>query len=212
MFKANKIQKIIIIVLAFYLLVIATYITINFSAKSVSNIDKGDLENSKIVVNEVGENSLVTTKDTLIVLNMKFDSNQDTVSKEIKAGTEYENMTKSEIEVKFKNLGFTTLDEFSDKKVVFSKESFYLPDKYIIGIKGVNICIYKTDEYGNLKVENQSDIFTNMDASKLPEKERQFLYKGHINYQFATKEEAIAALDDDYREFFKQDEKPAVAQ
>ncbi len=201
MLKSNKIQKVIMVVLSFYLIVIIAYITINFSMKKSSDLDGKDLKNAKVVLNEDGENGEITTEDTLIVLNMKFNSNKDTISKEEKAGDKYNNLTKSEIEAKFKNLGFT-IDKFTKEKVVLNKESFYLPNKYVIGIKENKICIYKTDEYGDLKVESQDDIFKDMDANKLPDKEREFLFKGHVNYQFDTKEEAISAVDD-YREFYK---------
>lgn len=199
MYKFNRVQKIIAVVLAFYLAILAIYITVNFS---LNKLNGGELGKTKVVSNENAEDSGITTKDTVIILNMKFESNKDTIKKEIKAGNDYKDITKSEIQAKFTNLGFK-LDNFSTEKVEFSKTSFYLPKKYVIGIKDGKICIYKTDEYGNLKIETKDDVFNDMEASKLPDKERQFLYKGHVNYQFTTKEEAISAVDD-YREFFKQ--------
>jgi len=200
MYKLNKTQKTISIFLAFYILIIIAYIIINLSIKtSTSNI--GEVEDARIVSNEDAQNGEMTTKDTVIILNMKFESNKDIIKKEIKAGEKYKNLSKDEVQAKFQNLGFK-IDSFSKDKVDLSKTSFYLPNKYVIGIKDLKISIYKSDEYGNLKIENQADIFNDMDVSKLPDKERDFLYKGNVHYQFDTKAEAISALDD-YREFYK---------
>ena len=202
MYNLNKNQKVIFVFLALYILIIIAYIIINFSLKT-SSPDAGELGNARVVSNKNAENGEMTTKDTIITLNMKFKSNNDTIiNKEIKAGEKYRDMSEAEIQTKFSSLGFK-LDSFSKNKVEFSKTSFYLPGKYVIGIKGTKISIYKSDEYGNLKVESDDDIFNDMDASKLPDKERDFLHKGHIRYQFDTKAEAISAVDD-YREFYKE--------
>ncbi len=197
MVKFNKTHKILMGIVSLYLLVIATYITISITMRSLPKVQNDNLGKSTVVMNENNEN---TTENTVIILNMKFSSSEGTVSKEIKAGDKYKDMTEKEIQEKFDKLGFT-MDEFSKDKIVFKKESFYLPDKYIIGIKDNKICIYKSDEYGNLIIENPDDIF-NMDASKLPEKERASLTKGHINYQFNTKDEAAKAVQE-YKEFFR---------
>lgn len=88
------------------------------------------------------------------------------------------------------------LESLEDKKVVFVKDgttNVLKPNKYYIGEKDGYFAIYKTDDKGNLSIENNDDIFKNSRTiSFLKGKDLDEIK--NFKYYYDTKEEAIEKL------------------
>ena len=110
-------------------------------------------------------NNTKALDDDMIVVLM----NQGVVEKE-QSISEFkkENSISSEINqqfiVNFFEANGYNLEELQDERVVFSKDgttNVLQPNKYYIGEKDGYFAIYKTDNEGNLTIENENDVYRN---------------------------------------------------
>lgn len=76
------------------------------------------------------------------------------------------------------------------------EEDKYMPNKYVVGIKGDNIAIYRTDKSGNMYIEDENKDITDIKTNKLKEQDIHMLTTGDKYFQCDTREEAEARLED----------------
>lgn len=72
----------------------------------------------------------------------------------------------------------------------------YEPNKYVLGIKNGLIAIYKTDNQGNMFIENEKRDVTDIKTSKLKEEDIRLLTKGDKYFECNTRDEAESRLED----------------
>ena len=70
------------------------------------------------------------------------------------------------------------------------KKYKYEPNKYVIGINNNRIAIFKTDEKGELFIEDPEKDITDIFVDKLPEDDIIYLKFGGEEYQYNSREEA----------------------
>ena len=88
------------------------------------------------------------------------------------------------------------LESLEDDKVVFVKEgttSVLQPNKYYLGEKDGYFAIYKTDDSGNLTIEESEDVYTNNRPISFLHGDDLEAIK-NFKYSYDTKEEAIEKL------------------
>lgn len=87
--------------------------------------------------------------------------------------------------------------EGSSSKVIFLKEiDKYSPNKYVLGIKGDYLAIFKTNSNGDMYIENEEKDITDKKIDNLKEQDINLLTNGSKYFQCNTKEEALARLED----------------
>lgn len=69
----------------------------------------------------------------------------------------------------------------------------YNPNKYVIGIHGDAVAVFKTDKHGNFVLESPKDI-SKVKLSKITEGDIELLKIGDSVYEYDTKENAKEAL------------------
>lgn len=160
------------------------------------------LTNPKYVSNTTEKEKTVynNTKaldDDMIVVLM----NQGVVEKE-QSISEFkkENSISSEINqqfiVNFFEANGYNLEELQDERVVFSKDgttNVLQPNKYYIGEKDGYFAIYKTDNEGNLTIENENDVYRNNRSIDFLQGEDLEDIK-NLKHCYDTKDEAIEKL------------------
>lgn len=142
-------------------------------------------------------NNTKALDDDMIVVLM----NQGVVEKE-QSISEFkkENSISSEINqqfiVNFFEANGYNLEELQDEKVVFSKDgttNVLQPNKYYIGEKDGYFAIYKTDNEGNLTIENENDVYRNSRSIDFLQGEDLEDIK-NLKHCYDTKDEAIEKL------------------
>ena len=149
-------------------------------------------EEEKTVYN----NTKALDDDMILVL-----MNQGVIEKE-QSISEFkkENSISSEINqqfiVNFFEANGYNLEELQDEKVVFSKDgttNVLQPNKYYIGEKDGYFAIYKTDNEGNLTIENENDVYRNSRSIDFLQGEDLEDIK-NLKHCYDTKDEAIEKL------------------
>lgn len=135
--------------------------------KTTSNITLGD----------------TISKDTKIILKTKYKKSGDIETKEL-AVSEFIGKNKKDLEDLGYDVESISSNEVSLVKVVDS----YAPNKFVLGVKGKCFAIYRTDEAGNLIIEEETDIEVPM------EEDYELLLKGSKDFQFDSKEQAEEKL------------------
>ena len=142
-------------------------------------------------------NNTKALDDDMIVVLM----NQGVVEKE-QSISEFkkENSISSEINqqfiVNFFEANGYNLEELQDERVVFSKDgttNVLQPNKYYIGEKDGYFAIYKTDNEGNLTIENENDVYRNSRSIDFLQGEDLEDIK-NLKHWYDTKDEAIEKL------------------
>lgn len=142
-------------------------------------------------------NNTKALDDDMIVVLM----NQGVVEKE-QSISEFkkENSISSEINqqfiVNFFEANGYNLEELQDERVVFSKDgttNVLQPNKYYIGEKDGYFAIYKTDNEGNLTIENENDVYRNNRSIDFLQGEDLEDIK-NLKHCYDTKDEAIEKL------------------
>ncbi|CDI50382.1 hypothetical protein [Clostridium tetani] len=159
----------------------------------VSNVDKNNN------LNVQGEKKKKLKDDGSIVLKTKYTKSGDLLidrSEKLKDISDLKEKTKEEIESKFNKDGYSIESFDSDRAVLIREIDKYSPNKYVLGIKGEYLAIYKTDKFGNMFIEDEETDITKRKIDHLKEQDIQLLTKGDKYFQCNTKEEAMARLED----------------
>ncbi|AAO36699.1 hypothetical protein K144313037_19860 [Clostridium tetani] len=200
-FKKRKLYFVIGIMLCISIFSLTYYISAvriknnsNDNGKlQVSNVDKNNN------LNVQGEKKKKLNDDGSIVLKTKYTKSGDLLidkTEKLKDISDLKEKTKEEIESKFNKDGYSIESFDSDKAVLIREIDKYSPNKYVLGIKGEYLAIYKTDKFGNMFIENEETDITKRKIDHLKEQDIQLLTKGDKYFQCETKEEALARLED----------------
>ncbi|BDR90264.1 hypothetical protein N072000002_20650 [Clostridium tetani] len=200
-FKKRKLYFVIGIMLCISIFSLTYYISAvriknnsNDNGKlQVSNVDKNNN------LNVQGEKKKKLNDDGSIVLKTKYTKSGDLLidkTEKLKDISDLKEKTKEEIESKFNKDGYSIESFDSDKSVLIREIDKYSPNKYVLGIKGEYLAIYKTDKFGNMFIENEETDITKRKIDHLKEQDIQLLTKGDKYFQCETKEEALARLED----------------
>lgn len=181
-----------------------TYYMSTIKMKNISN-DDGKLQvnsidqNNNNNLNVHGEKEKKLNDDGSIVLKTKYTKSGDLLidkAQKLKDISDLKEKTKEEIGLKFNKDGYSIESFDSDKAVLIREIDKYSPNKYVLGIKGEYLAIYKTDKFGNMFIENEKTDITNKKIEHLKEQDIQLLTNGDKYFQCNTKEEAMARLED----------------
>lgn len=179
-----------------------TYYMSTARIKKVSD-DEGKLQvsnvNKKNNVNVQGEKENKLNDNASILLKTRYAKSGDLlIDKTVKAKSlsDLKEKTKEEVKSKFKKDGYSIKSFDSNKAILVKEVDKYSPNKYVLGIKGDYLAIYKTDKFGDMYIEDEKTDITEKKISHLKEQDIHLLTKGDKYFQCETKEEALARLED----------------
>ena len=131
-----------------------------------------------------------------IIFKIKYNKSGELKTEKEELAGKLAGKTKNEVENIYKTAGYK-VNKFGAKEVVLVKEvDKYEPNKYVLGIKNGLIAIYKTDNQGNMFIENEKRDVTDIKTSKLKEEDIRLLTKGDKYFECNTREEAESRLED----------------
>jgi hypothetical protein len=116
-----------------------------------------------------------------VLLKIHYKKSGDIVSKEMKA-SDFAGKTKEELAAENYEVESLAVNSVTLIKTIDS----YTPNKYILGIKDNCFAIYKTDENGNMYIENSETDITDIEIPT--EGDYELLIKGSKSFQFDTRE------------------------
>lgn len=198
-----KRRNIIIIVISLFVLFVSIYYIASVKIKDneVDN-NKRQVENyegkeDSLAVGSKGNE--VLSKEAKILYKIKYKKSGDMLTvRESKAidNVELVGKSKDEIEKIYKDEGYKVEELKNSVLTLVKEEDKYMPNKYVVGIKGQNIAIYRTDESGNMYIEDEQKDVTDIKIDKLKEQDVHMLTTGDKYFQCDTREEAEARLED----------------
>lgn len=183
-----------------YFVTINIYDNSNASAKrQVFNLNK--YQNSKGIYNTdpnstaVNENAVVST-DAKIIYNTKYTKSGDIILDNVATAVDFAGETKAQVEKQSDSSEYK-LESFKSSELIFIRELYrYAPNKYVLGIKGDYIAIFKTDSEGNMYIEDETNDITNRKIDKLKEQDIKMLTGGDKYFECDTRDQATALLED----------------
>lgn len=104
--------------------------------------------------------------------------------------------SKNEIEEAFKDEGYKVEQMNASQVSLIREEDQYSPNKYVLGIKDGFIAIFKTDNAGNMFIEDGKRDITDIKIEKLKSEDIRLLTKGDKYFQCNTREDAKSKLED----------------
>lgn len=123
--------------------------------------------------------------DAKLIFKTLYKKSGDTVANEVKS-SDYAGKSKSDLQKDGYIIEETSKNQFTITKIVDS----YMPNKYVLGVKGEYYAIYKTDENCEMVLVEESEI-------KVPRKDDyDLLVKGSAEFQFDNIEQAEEKLGD----------------
>lgn len=153
-------------------------------------------DNKETKVNEVNDidkaTSILSLGDTIfpntrIILKTEYKKSGDIDTKEVKA-SDFLGKNKERLE----ELGYIVEKMSADEVILIKRVDSYAPNKYILGVKGHYFAIYKTDENGNMYIEDESNDVTDIEVPT--EGDYNLLIKGSKDFQFDNREEVEEKL------------------
>lgn len=202
----KKVKYLFIIFFAAFVFSFTYFVTINVydgdnaSAKwQVFNLNK--YANSKGVYNNdlssiSADENTVVSKDAKIIFNIKYKKSGDVILQNVSTATDFAGKTKAQVE-KISDSNQFTLESFKSSELIFVKEyDRYAPNKYVLGIKGDYIAIFKTDGDGNMYLENKTLDITKRKIDKLKPQDIKMLTNGDKYFECATRDQAESILED----------------
>lgn len=200
--KKNKtIYAILVIMLSIIVFTLSYYIGIQFMKNKNRDIDS----DNKIQVNNInnqidnsylqgGSNEAISPSGS-VVFKVRYKKSGDTLITKVDKVSNLSVKTRGELEEKFKE-EYKLTDFSSDKIIMVQEIDKYSPNKYVLGIKGDYLAIYRTDSNGDMYIENEETDITEKKIDHLKEQDIVALTKGSSYFQCNTKEEALALLED----------------
>lgn len=144
----------------------------------------------------VYNNSKILNDDMMVVLMNEGVVEKEQSILEFKKENSIVSDINQQFVVNFYEANGYDLESLEDDKVVFIKEgttSVLQPNKYYLGEKDGYFAIYKTDNSGNLTIEESEDVYTNNRSISFLQGEDLDAIK-NFKYSYDTKEEAIEKL------------------
>lgn len=134
--------------------------------------------------------------NTKVVLRTEYKKGGDYEEKTESATNKIIGKNREEIEKIYKSEGYQ-VDSMNPSEIILVKTiDSYAPNKYVFGIKGGHLAIYRTDKNGNAYIEDESKDVTPIKAEALKKMDLELLLKGAKQFEFDTREQAEAKLED----------------
>lgn len=182
-------KRYLLIVFIFALLTTTFIYSYNWSMRKFKNNEYKSSKKTNILASEIDKltaNLNVNDEipsDAKITLKTQYKKSGDVITTEGK-GSDYAGKAKSELQNEGYIIEETSKNQFTLTKVMDS----YLPNKYVLGVKGENYAIYKTDEDSEMTLVEETDI-------KIPSKgDYDLLIKGSSEFQFDNIQQAEEKL------------------
>ncbi|GAA0747708.1 hypothetical protein [Clostridium oceanicum] len=198
-----KKRNVIIILISFVVLFVSIYYIALVRTKS----SKADSSKRQVNSLEDGNGSVtvgsnkdgVLSKEGKLVFKLQYTKGGDFVKvreENVKDSLELEGKDRKQIENMYKEEGYE-VEKFTSAQVTLLKKiDKYMPNKYVLGIKGDKIAIYRTDENGNMYIEDEQKDITDIKINRLKEQDIEMLTKGNKYFQCDTREEVESRLGD----------------
>ena len=202
----KKLKYLFIFFFAVFVFSFAYFITANIydnangsSKWQVFNLNK--YQNSKGVYNtdlnsDVANENTVVLKDAKVIYNIKYKKSGDVILQNVATATDFTGKTKAQVEKQSGSNQFT-LESFKNSQLIFVREyDRYAPNKYVLGIKGDYLAIYKTDSDGNMYLENETLDITKRKIDNLKPQDIKMLTNGDKYFECDTRDQAESILED----------------
>ncbi|QXE18475.1 hypothetical protein [Clostridium sp. 001] len=195
----RKVRTIVLVIFTILILGLSCYIcVVGFQNVNMDREIKQVRQGNK-TYDTVKTNSNINTtvpEKAKIIFKIKYNKSGELKTEKEELAGKLAGKTKNEVENIYKTAGYK-VNKFSAKEVVLVKEvDKYEPNKYVLGIKNGLIAIYKTDNQGNMFIENEKRDVTDIKTSKLKEEDIRLLTKGDKYFECNTRDEAESRLED----------------
>jgi hypothetical protein len=195
----RKARTIVLVIFTILILGLSCYIcVVGFQNVNMDREIKQVRQGNK-TYDTVKTNSNINTtvpEKAKIIFKIKYNKSGELKTEKEELAGKLAGKTKNEVENIYKTAGYK-VNKFGAKEVVLVKEvDKYEPNKYVLGIKNGLIAIYKTDNQGNMFIENEKRDVTDIKTSKLKEEDIRLLTKGDKYFECNTREEAESRLED----------------
>lgn len=190
-----KLRKILLTILTIMVFALSLYICITKIKDYNSDKDIYQVKQYDSVNANSGVDSKISSRCNLI-FKVKYGKSGDVKIEKEESAERFAGDTKADIQKIYKNTAYK-VNSFSPLEVVLVKDvDKYSPGKYVLGIKDGYIAIFKTDDKGNMFIEDTSRDITDIKTSRLKQKDIELLTKGDKYFQCDTKEDAESRLED----------------
>jgi hypothetical protein len=189
---SNK-NKLSLISITVTLLAVAFIISFNWGMNKFkensnyknNNVNLPSSENDRVA--SVLKAEELVSPNSKVTLKIEYAKSGDIETREIKVDA-FAGKSKSSIEKE----GYV-VESITAKELVISKKiDSYAPNKYVLGVNDECFVIYKTDENGNLYIEDETSDVTDI---RVPTKgDYNLLVKGSKHFQFNSRDEVEEKL------------------
>lgn len=195
----RKTRTIVLVIFTILILGLSCYIcVVGFQNVNMDRAIKQVRQGNK-TYDTVKTNSNISTtvpEKAKVIFKIKYNKSGELKTEKEELAGKLVGKSKNEIENIYKTAGYK-VNKFGAKEVVLVKEvDKYEPNKYVLGIKNGLIAIYKTDNQGNMFIENEKRDITDIKTSKLKNEDIRLLTKGDKYFECNTREEAESRLED----------------
>lgn len=195
----RKVRTVVLVIFTILILGLSCYIcVVGFQNVNMDREIKQVRQGNK-TYDTVKTNSNISTtvpEKAKIIFKIKYNKSGELKTEKEELAGKLAGKSKNEVENIYKTAGYK-VNKFGAKEVVLVKEvDKYEPNKYVLGIKNGLIAIYKTDNQGNMFIENEKRDVTDIKTSKLKEEDIRLLTKGDKYFECNTRDEAESRLED----------------
>ncbi len=195
----RKVRTIVLVIFTILILSLSCYIcVVGVQNANMQKEIKQVMEQNKTydTVKTNSDASKLVSEKAKIIFKIKYNKSGELKTEKEELAGKLAGKSKNEVENIYKTVGYK-VDKFGVKEVVLIKEvDKYEPNKYVLGIKNGLIAIYKTDNQGNMFIENEKRDVTDIKTSKLKEEDIRLLTKGDKYFECNTRDEAESRLED----------------
>ncbi|MEW9095125.1 MAG: hypothetical protein AB2417_08575 [Clostridiaceae bacterium] len=195
--KNKKFYVVLIVMVSIIVFSLSYYISIQFFREKNKEVDDDRIQvNNQITegYTQSKDNESISSNSS-VVFKIRYRKSGDTLISKVDKVSNLNVKTKGELEEKFKDE--YKLTDITDDKIVMVKEvDKYSPNKYVLGIKGDYLAIFRTDSNGEMYIENEEKDITDKRIDNLKEQDIVLLTNGSEYFQCNTREEALARLED----------------
>ncbi|ADK16429.1 MULTISPECIES: hypothetical protein [Clostridium] len=195
----RKVRTVVLVIFTILILGLSCYICVVGFQNVNMNREIKQVRQGNKTYDTVNTNSNISTtvpEKAKIIFKIKYNKSGELKTEKEELAGKLAGKSKNEVENIYKTAGYK-VNKFGAKEVVLVKEvDKYEPNKYVLGIKNGLIAIYKTDNQGNMFIENEKRDVTDIKTSKLKEEDIRLLTKGDKYFECNTRDEAESRLED----------------
>jgi hypothetical protein len=176
----------------------------------IKNSKNKSTQIKKTVPNVAMENTIntINTQDNLIdevkvtintnvIFKIKYSKSNDIkIEKTLSKPVELVDKTQDDLNKIFSSEGYRVESMNSNEVDLLKVLNSYSPNKYVLGIKGNYVAIFKTDNSGNMFIEDEKNDVTDISTKNLKKGDIDLLTNGTKDIQFETRDEAESSLED----------------